>query len=210
MGQTIEKTSVERYTVINDGGNLDKFSVTLEGNKVDVSCWDSVSSYYWGSPGEKGIKHFLTSIDFYYWSSKLFYEKTDSFFDREATLKRLKERIIEERREGGYRLCRQSARELWDYFEEVVNFSDKRECEVWAYERLYDDLERTITRREDAKNAQEMFNPFEGGLEIVSGCQPHLLHMWFNGWLPFVKHLCEELNIEYKQPSGPERPYWVR
>jgi len=214
--QTIEKSSVERYTIKNKELSLDPFRVTLEGNKVDVSCWNTVGTHYWGAPGEKGIKHFLTSIDFSYWSGKLFYEMTDNTLDEEATLNYLKERVKNLRLEGY--ISREVARTLWDYFVKAVHFSNKRECELWAYERLYNELETELLCLNkvsfygiyERKDVLEHFNPWEGGVEIFSGCDPHLYHMWFKGWLPFVECLCEELGIEYKESSYPEKPDYVR
>ena len=204
----VKREQVERYTVTREDRKLDPFRVTIEGNKTDISCWNTTGTAYFNAPGKKGIKHFLTTIGYDYWAKNFFYEKTNNTLNEESTLKALKDKVKRLRLDGS--ISRKTARELWDYFKKEFCFSNKTECEVWAYERLYHDLGRVISGdSHDLEEVREFFNPWEGGFEIHKTDDPHLFHMWFNGWLPFIENLCNEIGIEYRRPWSPEKPHYI-
>lgn len=68
----------------------------------DYGSW----SYYWSHPGECW-REFLLSVDIGYAAKKF---DAHSYFDMEASIKQMKNRIIDRRRAGA---CKQKARDAW-------------------------------------------------------------------------------------------------
>jgi len=151
----IKTTGAEHYIVRNNH----------EWASIVVRCWEAeeygktrhcgeilIHSSYgswansWGHCGSQ-FKQFLVGLDFDYLFIK-FMGHRFKVFDGELSVRRLRDRLIEARKEGG--VTREEARECWDDIED-------RESELESSEREFVDAVYAIVHRVDSGRVQRIF-----------------------------------------------------
>lgn len=196
----ITSKMVQMYNVPKSPG-ADPCQIIVEDHgksgEVTIKCWTTSATYYWGSAG-MDFKTFLTGLDMDYWMGKLFPGSHDSYFDRKETEKKMKEQVINYRKEE--RITAEEARSLYDYFAKEIEYNSS---DGFCQQIMDKDFGIFAERMEHRDSLREMFNPFvDGDMDTVRSADPRVCYIWFNSWLPFIKHLCEnELKISYKEPS---------
>lgn len=212
MPREITSRMVQMYNVPK-GPGCDPCQIIIEdhgkrGGEVTVKCWTTSATYYWGSIGECSIKEFIVGLDFGYWSGKLFPGSDRSYFEQQKTEDKMKAMVIKYRREG--ELEKDEAREIYDYFDKEVDYSDSNIfchqiaehdfAEHASYQCDPSVLRQRLNHKRD--RLRELFNPYEGDMDPVKSYDPHVAQIWYNSWLPFTKYLCEnELKIPWKEPG---------
>jgi hypothetical protein len=122
----LTKSTMERYDIRLQGESRWRcawatISISDDGVfNAQTDCGDF--NYYWGSPG-KSFKEFLSDIcseNPHYLYSKIARREKEGNVDVDKTIDNMKKRVIESRREAGFRwlskddLSQEEARELWD------------------------------------------------------------------------------------------------
>ena len=85
-------------------------------------------SYIWSAIGNDTLAEFLSSLDAGYFFGKT-HHGCGVRYSFDETIKNLKHRIIEGRREG--RLCKDMARDAWDDIEKLMQDTASNETEYW-------------------------------------------------------------------------------
>lgn len=171
----------------------------LEWASIVVRCWQAeeygktrhcgeilIHSSYgswansWGYCGSQ-FKQFLIGLNFDYIFTK-FMGHEFKVFDGELSVRRLRDRLIESRKEGG--VTKDEARECWDEIE-------GRESELESSEREFVDAVYAIVHRVDSGRVQRIFcEPWE---LIRKTADQQAVGFWRDIWPEFAAALKAEL-----------------
>lgn len=187
---------------VRDGGPAEVYSIAADGEWATVVLRDLGShtahghtswageilihstfgtfGHYWGSMGES-LRPFLIGLNFGYWAGKLA-GNASRVFDREATWKSIRERVLEVRREGD--LTHEEARSLYD------DLVDEEEEHGGDDSHSFVEGVQSVARASDVGQAETILSePWE---YIRTKSDPQLVGLWEQLWKPFMEYLKTE------------------
>lgn len=179
----IDKKETQTYTLRGEYGLWAKINLEYGPTSVNVMISSDYGSYdyWWGATGSNP-KAFLTRIDMYYTMKKLMggYDATQEP-DHESTIRSIKKKIIEVRREYQKDLSKDDAREAWNDMIGYVN--DYGTGEIYYKSMIEHDSFEAIFCDTEAI-------PFETKLKGQAK------DFWEKIWTPFTDELKKELEAE--------------
>jgi len=190
---TFRHQMIEQYDV-RVNGEYAIICIDPRGILLVESSYGSFN-YWWGAAGSD-FKQFLTELNPDYFFGKVRQGQQDHYFDRDETEKRIKERILEERRNKD--ISKDFARECWnDLHEDIREFygDDKGTCNLFVSDLM------------DTYSLSKLFDDYDS-VPIVTGFPRECHHFWENVWCPFIEMLKDEIrcrNIKLSPLSEEEK-----
>lgn len=137
--------------------------------------------HHWPSPGEKGLKHFLTDIDYHYAMGKFTGTRYGKVFRADRAIQDLKETIIERRRDDS--IDRETARDAWDELRHAEDHGYSKDTfMVWI---------RDSSFILDAIGHDDWWCGIDGMVN-----DPQCVGFWNEIFIPFVASYCPDHKIK--------------
>lgn len=143
-------------------------------------------SHWWGQSGRgtKTLSEFLLKTGVEYLKDKFSYG-AERYFDSDKTIERIKQDIIQKRRERGFRrasqyreLSKEDARELWDEIE-WADWPDKLSDFYW------------VLNQDASKTFEMIYGNDHSSVPCITGYQPQLVAFMERVWPVFMAGLEE-------------------
>jgi hypothetical protein len=171
---SIKKSSIEVYYIRPKGHHCGWADISIdEGEKsgrVSISSDYGNWAYYWGACGS-GFKQFLIALDIHYAAGKF---GSGSYFDHEATMKKIRTDILNARREDF--LTKDKAREMWDSLTDLEDCNSKETFVTLCWYSPIMEL-------------------YDTGPNIISTIEPGFRRFWETTWKSFISELKNEILV---------------
>ena len=137
-------------------------------------------SHHWSAPGEKGLKHFLTDIDYSYAMGKFRGGDRGTVYDAAEAVKNIKRAIISNRHHRF--ISKDTARKAWETLRYADDYSyTKDTLQVWVR-----DQDSIL----DAIGHDEWWYSVDGRVK-----DPQCVAFWNDIFIPFVSSYCPDHKV---------------
>jgi hypothetical protein len=183
---TVTKSKCEKWTIRDEKGywvgwfyfDTNRGDLAIQSDYGDWAyCWSAMGNNQDGTP--RTLHNFLPYCDHDYIMARL--QGAESYFDYDATMKEVKQKIIQCRREGD--LGKDCARKIWRFFKELDDY----------YHGSKDIFQLEIMNNY-SKLRLNILWPDMCGIPCVTGFHPRLKRFMEVAWPLFMKALIEDKN----------------